>query len=160
MNDPSQMALLVVEDSEADYAAFLRVYKHLDQQPTLFRCRDGEDTLEFLHHLGKYQGNAEIPRPNLILLDLNLPGTDGREVLGQIKQDYYLKAIPVVILTTSNNSLDIKECYTKGANSYLIKALPFSKFAHALEVLLEYWLKVIVLPDTKLQEGKEKETGV
>lgn len=150
MNELGQGALLLVENSEADYVAFLRVYRQLAFQPALFRCQDGDDTLDFLHHEGKYKGCTEIPRPNLILLDLNLPSTDGREVLEQIKLDPLLKTIPIVILTTSVNSKDVEECYIKGANSYLVKTMPFSKFAHSIEILLEYWLNVVVLPKTTL----------
>ena len=85
-------------------------------------------------------------RPAIILLDLNLPGTDGREVLEQIKQDKSLKSIPVVIFTTSSNPRDIEACYQYGVNGYIIKPVDVNELKRTIQVFLSYWLEVNTLP--------------
>jgi CheY-like chemotaxis protein len=89
----------------------------------------------------------------LILLDLNLPGTDGREVLRRIKQDDHLKTIPVIILTTSNNPKDIKACYQHGVNSYVIKPMDFKVLKHSIQTLLSYWFEITMLPSESLEDN-------
>jgi CheY-like chemotaxis protein len=81
------------------------------------------------------------------VLDLNLPGTDGREVLRRIKQDNNLKMIPVVVFTTSNNPKDIEVCYQYGVNSYIVKPINFAQLKRDIQILVEYWFKVTTLPD-------------
>lgn len=92
--------ILVIEDSDEDFEALQRMMRHQQVVNPIFRCTDGDDALDFLYHTGAYQEPQFAPRPSFILLDLNLPGTDGREVLEQIKQDQNLKKIPVVVFTT------------------------------------------------------------
>lgn len=87
------------------------------------------------------------PYPGLIVLDLNLPGTDGREVLRRIKQDDNLKMIPVVVFTTSNNPKDIEVCYRYGVNSYIVKPINFTQLKRDIQMLVEYWFEVTTLPD-------------
>ena len=83
----------------------------------------------------------------MIVLDLNLPGTDGREVLRRIKQDQSLKTIPVVVFTTSNNPKDIEDCYQYGVNSYMIKPINFAQLKRDVQLLVDYWFEVTTLPD-------------
>ncbi len=90
------------------------------------------------------------PRPGLILLDLNLPGTYGREVLRRIKQDDDLKSVPVVIFTTSNNPKRIEGCYRQGVNSYIIKPMDFGLLKRSIQTLLEYWFDITILPQNSL----------
>lgn len=139
-------SLLTIEDSDEDFAAFERVVRKLSINKPIFRCTDGEDALEFLYHTGKYNLPYQAPRPAIILLDLNLPGMDGREVLWQIKQDRDLQTIPVVIFTTSSNPTDIKVCYQRGVNGYIVKPIDTSKLIWTIKLFMSYWFDVTTLP--------------
>lgn len=141
--------LLLIEDSDEDFEAIDRIMKKASVLNPLFRCVDGDEALDFLFHTGEYTDPETAPRPALILLDLNLPGTDGREVLEQIKQDESLKTIPVVVLTTSSNPKDVEVCYKNYANSYIEKPVDIKKLVSAVDTFVNYWLKVVVLPDRK-----------
>jgi CheY-like chemotaxis protein len=138
--------LLIVEDSDEDYAAALRVLRQLPTERDIERCVHGEDALDYLFGKGEYAGQPPR-RPAVILLDLNLPGTDGREVLQEVKQDPVLKTIPVVVLSTSSNPVDIETSYQHGANSYIVKPVNFTVFAHTMKIFDDYWLQVVTLPD-------------
>lgn len=85
--------------------------------------------------------------PSIILLDLNLPGTDGRKVLEEIKQDEKLKTIPVIVFTTSSNPKDIETCYRFGVNSYILKPMSVQKSKHVMQSIVDYWLSIVVLPE-------------
>lgn len=137
--------ILIIEDSAEDYEATVRAIQRANESIPLSHCVDGDDALDWLHRLGRYAGQ-QLPRPAFILLDLNLPGTDGREVLRTIKTDSLLADIPVVILTTSSNPLDIADCYRAGANTYIIKPVNLPLFYDAISCLVQYWLQVAVLP--------------
>jgi CheY-like chemotaxis protein len=143
----STQPLLVVEDSDEDFEAFGRVLRQSSITNPIYRCTDGEDALEFLYHTGQYIDSVKAPRPGIILLDLNLPGTDGREVLEQIKQDEELKVIPVVVFTTSSNPKDIEVCYRYGVNGYILKPIDIKKLMRTVQVLIDYWFETVVLPD-------------
>lgn len=123
-----------------------RIIRQASISNPIFRCVDGEDALEFLYQTGPYRP-AVAPRPSIIVLDLNLPGTDGRDVLGQIKQDKELGRIPIVVLTTSSNPKDIEECYRNGANSYILKPIDMGKLVDTIQTFVHYWLDVVSLPD-------------
>jgi CheY-like chemotaxis protein len=139
--------LLVVEDSDEDFATLIRAIDRVStQELTIHRCIDGDDALDFLNLAGKYSSIQDLPSPNLIILDLNLPGTDGREVLASIKHAENLKTIPVVILSTSSNPKDIARCYRSGANSYMVKPMKFDKLRDSIRIMLDYWFKAAVLP--------------
>jgi two-component system, response regulator len=142
---PSQ-PILLVEDSPEDYEATVRAFKRSGLSNPIFRCEDGENALDFLHRRGPYSDPERAPRPGVILLDLNLPGTDGREVLTEIKSDDQLKQIPVIVLTTSNDARDVESCYQAGANSYIQKPVDTEGFVRAIERLNGYWFEVVVLP--------------
>jgi CheY-like chemotaxis protein len=137
-------SILLVEDSDEDYMAFTRALR--DTVVSLPRCTRGEEALDYLHGRGRFAAPAHAPRPALVLLDLNLPGMDGRELLTMIKSDEHLKSIPVVIVTTSHNPRDVEWCYQHGANSYQVKAIGYDQFRDAMRRLVEYWLTVCVLP--------------
>lgn len=139
--------ILIVEDSDEDFEAVGRIMRRSAVTNPLFRCTDGDDALDFLYRTGAYSNPQIAPRPALILLDLNLPGTDGREVLEQIKQDENLKIIPVLVFTTSSNPRDVEECYKNGANGYIIKPIDLNRFMEMMRVVMDYWFQVIVLPE-------------
>lgn len=138
--------ILLVEDSPEDFEATVRAFKRSGLNNPIYRCEDGENALDFLHRRGPYADPERSPRPGVILLDLNLPGTDGREVLTEIKRDDQLKQIPVIVLTTSNDARDVESCYQAGANSYIQKPVDTEGFVRAIERLNGYWFEVVVLP--------------
>ncbi len=139
-------ALLIVEDSNEDFESFLRFLRQSLLVIPIYRCLSGDQALAFLYHTDSYTDPESAPRPGLILLDLNLPGTDGREVLRRIKQDDDLKFVPVVIFTTSNDPKDIEDCYRQGVNSYIIKPVDFSLLKRSIQTLLYYWFDITMLP--------------
>lgn len=140
-------ALLVIEDSDEDFEAFGRIMRKSSVANPIYRCIDGDDALDFLYHTGEYIDLAKAPRPSIILLDLNLPGTDGREVLEQLKQDEEFKTIPVVVFTTSSNPKDIEVCYQYGVNGYILKPIDVQKLTRTLQVFIDYWFEAVLLPD-------------
>ena len=148
MNSNSNNAILIIEDSDEDFYIIQRAFKETDFANLLFRCEDGDEAIDFLFRKGRYSDKDSSPFPDsyIILLDLNLPGTDGREVLETIKADSELTKIPVIVLTTSDVADDIDRCYAAGANSYIHKPLNMKVFFEALKRLQEYWFEIVLLP--------------
>ena len=138
--------ILLVEDSPEDYAATVRAFTRAGLVNPILRCADGDDALDFLYRRGPYAAPGRAPRPGVILLDLNLPGTDGREVLAELKADAGLRAIPVIVLTTSCDERDVAGCYRAGANSYVQKPVSLERFFLAVQRLKDYWFDVVILP--------------
>lgn len=145
--------LLVIEDSDEDFEALGRMLRKSNLANPIYRCTDGDEALDFLYHTGDYTELTLAPRPSIILLDLNLPGTDGREVLEQIKQDNELKIIPVVVLTTSSNPRDIEVCYQYGVNGYILKPIDIKKLMKTTQVIIDYWFEVVILPDAARRQA-------
>ena len=143
---PHSQPILLVEDSPEDFEATQRAFRKSGLKNPLLRCEDGDEALDYLHRRGQYADPASSPRPGVILLDLNLPGTDGRQVLNEIKRDEHLRDIPVVVLTTSADERDITACYRAGANSYIQKPVDIDGFMKAIERLNGYWFEVVILP--------------
>jgi CheY-like chemotaxis protein len=146
MNLGPQQAILLVEDSPEDYEATVRALRRAGLANPIVRCEDGDEALDYLHRRGRYSDPATSPRPGIILLDLNLPGTDGREVLAEIKGDLELRPIPVVILTTSTDERDVERCYNAGANSYIKKPVDLDGFMRAIQRLKEFWFEIVIVP--------------
>jgi CheY-like chemotaxis protein len=138
--------LLVVEDSNEDFKILQRLMQRLDVQNPIYRCTNGDEALEFLQQIANDNDPNISSKPSVILLDLNLPGIDGRDILSQIKQDKKFKEIPVVIFTTSSNPKDIELCYQKGANGYLIKPMNAEELKKIVQAFVEFWLEVNILP--------------
>jgi CheY-like chemotaxis protein len=143
---PHSQPILLVEDSPEDFEATLRAFRKSGLKNTVLRCEDGDEALDYLYRRGEYADPANSPRPGVILLDLNLPGTDGRQVLNEIKGNEHLRDIPVVVLTTSADERDITACYRAGANSYIQKPVDIDGFMKAIERLNGYWFEVVILP--------------
>ena len=139
-------SLLVVEDSDADFEALKRLLAKMGFNDAIYRVEDGEEAIDFIFHYGEYKNEEIAPTPTLVLLDLNLPGTDGREVLVKVKQDEHLKAIPIVVFTTSPNPKDIESCYKFGANSYMLKPMKISDLEESLHTFIVHWFEVVLLP--------------
>jgi CheY-like chemotaxis protein len=137
--------VLVVEDSTEDFTALGRAFrKHALQNP-VFRCEDGDQALEYLQGYGA-RPNWPSALPAIILLDLNMPGTDGRTVLGTLKHDPRLSQIPIIVFTTSSNAKDIEECYRLGANSYMTKPVDYPALEEKVRLIVRYWLHSNELP--------------
>jgi CheY-like chemotaxis protein len=141
--------LLLIEDSDEDFEAFRRMMRKSSLETQIYRCTNGDEALDFLNYQGDYLDMTKAPRPGIILLDLNLPGTDGREVLQKIKQDDKLKIIPVVIFTTSSNPKDIEICYHYGISGYVLKPIDINKLSRSVQIIIDYWLETVILPDIK-----------
>jgi CheY-like chemotaxis protein len=140
--------ILLVEDSPEDFEATVRALRKAGLANPIARCEDGDDALDYLHRRGRY-AEASASRPGIVLLDLNLPGTDGRDVLAEIKSDASLRAIPVVILTTSTDERDVERCYAAGANSYIKKPVDLDGFMRAIQRLKEFWFEIVIVPRTE-----------
>jgi CheY-like chemotaxis protein len=138
--------ILLIEDSPEDFEATTRALRKAGLVNPVFHCSDGDEALDYLNRRGSYASPERAPRPGVILLDLNLPGTDGREVLCEVKGDERLKRIPVIVLTTSTDERDIEKCYLAGANSYIKKPVDLDGFVRAVQQLKDYWFEVVILP--------------
>ncbi len=143
MESGQMIDILLVEDNPGDVRLTQEAFKDGMLHNNLHVAMDGEQAMDFLHRRGKF---AEVPRPDLILLDLNLPRMNGREVLAAIKQDADLKRIPVVVLTTSQDEADITESYRQFASSYIVKPVSMEKFLKVVSSFKQYWLSVVKLP--------------
>ncbi|MDA0989660.1 MAG: response regulator [Verrucomicrobia bacterium] len=137
------MSILLVEDNPGDVQLTREALKENDFQNTLNVVQDGEDALRFLRGEEPYIG---VALPDLILLDLNLPRKDGREVLADIKTDQKLRRIPVVVLTTSTDEKDISQTYDLHVNCYVTKPINFDRFIEVVRTIENYWLSVVELP--------------
>lgn len=135
--------ILLVEDSPSDVRLTIEALKDAKVRNHLSVASDGVEAVAFLRKVGKY---ADAPRPDLILLDLNLPKKDGREVLGEIKQDENLKAIPVVVITTSKSDEDILKSYNLHANCYITKPIDLEQFMIVVRAIESFWLTIVQLP--------------
>lgn len=135
--------ILLVEDNEDDVMLTRLAFKQAGVAVRLHHVRDGEEGMAFLRRQGKY---ADVATPDLILLDLNMPRKDGREVLAEIATDENLRHLPVVILTTSAAQRDVIGLYRLRASSYIVKPVDFGRFQQAIRSLHEYWFGVVTLP--------------
>ena len=138
--------ILIVEDSDDDYMATVRAFKKANLINPVRRCTNGDQAIDYLLQRGEFADPAKAPRPNIILLDLNMPGIDGKEVLRMIKSNPDLQKIPVIVLTTSNAEQDIEQCYAAGANSYVSKPVDLVGFIQSVARLTDYWFNVSILP--------------
>ncbi len=138
--------ILVVEDSEDDFEAMERAFKKENVGNTIIRCSNGDKAIDYLFRQGKYYEPDQTPRPGIIFLDLNLPGTDGRVILSKLKQDDILRSIPVIVLTTSSDERDIQDCFQAGANTYVKKPVDFESFIEAMRRLKDYWIEFSIIP--------------
>jgi two-component system, chemotaxis family, response regulator Rcp1 len=136
--------LLLVEDSEPDVRLTMEALHEAKVKNRLWVVEDGVEAMAFLRQEGRH---AQAPRPDLILLDLNLPRKDGRQVLKEIKGDESLKRIPVVVLTTSKSEEDVLRVYDLHANCYINKPVDFNRFMEVVKSIENFWLTVVTLPD-------------
>jgi CheY-like chemotaxis protein len=141
--DVRPIEVLLVEDDAGDVLMTREAFQDARVANHLSIVSDGAEALEFLRRQGEY---AHAPRPDLVLLDLNLPGIDGREVLNEIKQDDELGSIPVVVLTTSEAEEDILRSYSLHANAYVTKPVDFNRFLEVVKQIDDFFVSVVKLP--------------
>ena len=139
----SPVDILLVEDNPGDARLAMEALKESKVSNTLHWAKDGEEAMAFLRREGEYAGK---PRPGLVLLDLNLPKKDGREVLAEIKADATLQSIPVVILTTSESEEDILKTYSLHCNCYITKPIDLKQFLKVVRSIEDFWLTIVKLP--------------
>ncbi len=138
-----RLEILLVEDDLGDVDLMKEILSESRHRMNVSVACDGEKAMKFLKKSDSY---VDAPRPDLVLLDLNMPRKDGRQVLEEIKSDPDLRCIPVVILTTSDDERDVKEAYCKGANCYLQKPLGLKQFSKLINVVENFWFDVVKLP--------------
>lgn len=143
MNNQPRIEILLVEDSPSDVFLTTEAFQHTQSPTRVHAVQDGVEALAFLRREPPY---TEAPRPDLVLLDLNMPRKDGRELLADIKRDPALETIPVIVLTSSAAQQDISQAYSLHANCYMVKPADFQKFKEALKSLEEFWFKNVALP--------------
>jgi len=140
--------VLIVEDNEDDYEATRRSFLKNHFVNPLSWSRSAEEALQVLRSSAADAGSRPEGRPDLILLDLNMPGMDGRRFLEIVKADDRLKSIPVVVLTTSSDTADIERCYQLGASTYIQKPVSFDGLTRAVSTMKDYWFGIALLPST------------
>ncbi len=141
--------ILLVEDNPRDARLAVETLKDSKIHNNLYHVKDGVEAMDFLRRRGEYAG---VPVPDLILLDLNLPRKDGREVLEEIKEDAQLKLVPVVVLTTSEAERDLVRTYDLHANAYVVKPLDLDRFIEVVQAIEDFWFAIVKLPP-KAEEG-------
>jgi two-component system, chemotaxis family, response regulator Rcp1 len=135
--------ILLVEDDPAEIYLLEHAFKESQTPVRLSVAQDGEDALAFLRREGRH---TEAVRPDLILLTLKLPGKDGQAVLADLRRDPALRAIPVIVLTSSHAPQDIEQCYALAANCYIIKPVDMAAFLNVIRAIEEFWFTVVALP--------------
>ncbi|MFZ1747478.1 MAG: response regulator [Nitrospirales bacterium] len=135
--------ILLIEDNPADIRLTQEAFREARLQNTLHVVQDGVSAMAFIRQTAPFQ---QAPRPDLILLDLNLPKKDGREVLKESKSDPHIRTIPVVVLTTSDDEADVLRSYDLHANAYLVKPIDILQFIKMIQSLEDFWLSVVKLP--------------
>jgi len=138
--------ILMAEDDPDDRLLIMDAFKETQLPNALRFVEDGQALMDYLRQSCCYQAAETLPRPSLILLDLNMPGKDGRQALLEIKSDPNLQKIPVVVLSTSSERQDILESYAVGASSYIAKPVSFDKLVDIIKTLARYWLEMVELP--------------
>jgi CheY-like chemotaxis protein len=147
LNDQARLAtILLAEDNPAEQHLARRALSKGVMRCDLRTVSDGEEAMDYLLRRDQYEDPIAAPRPDLVLLDLNMPKLDGRQVLEQMKSDPAINTIPVVVLTTSTHEQDVVRSYELGCNSFINKPVDVHAFLEALEQLGSYWLKLVVLP--------------
>jgi CheY-like chemotaxis protein len=141
-----RLVILLVEDNRDHAELVIRNLERHRVASAIIHVEDGAEAMDYLQNRGKYADAQEFQRPNLILLDLRLPKIDGLTVLQMVKDDEFLRSIPVVVLTSSHAEADVNSAYLRRANSYIVKPLDFQKFAQLMNDLGFYWLSWNVNP--------------
>ncbi len=148
-NKKKNLIILMAEDDQDDQLLTEEALEENDMPTSLYIVENGEELMDYLNQVAPYNDDAKFPRPNLILLDLNMPKKDGREALKEIKADPKLRQIPIVALTTSQAEDDIYRSYDLGVSSYITKPVTFGALVTVMQVLSQYWFETVELPPVK-----------
>jgi two-component system, response regulator len=140
------ITVLLADDDEDDRMMTADALREARISNQLQFVTDGEELIDYLYHRGKYAPPAHAPRPDLLLLDLNMPRMDGREALREMKENPAFRSIPVLVLTTSKTEEDVERIYDLGANSFITKPVTFEGLVQAMKVIGEYWFQIVRLP--------------
>jgi CheY-like chemotaxis protein len=143
MMDPNR-PILLIEDRDEDFEVTCMAIRQAGVANPLLRCRTGREARDYIAHNGHYMHAVE---PLFILVDLNLPGVDGRKVLAELRNSAWLSAVPAIVLSTSTNARDVRLCYQLGAAGYLIKPVDLERFQAMMATLTKYWMQVVRLPE-------------
>jgi len=145
---PDHAVILIAEDSEDDIVLIRRAFEKAKVLNPLHFVRDGAEAMAYLKGEGKYANRAEFPLPELLLLDLKMPGTDGFDVLRWVRQQTGFGLLRIVVLTSSDEMRDVNQAYQLGANSFLIKPMDFERFVEMTHAISGYWLWMSKAPET------------
>jgi CheY-like chemotaxis protein len=140
------MTILMADDSEDDRLMTREAMQESFVINSLVEVEDGEELMDYLHRRGEYAQTPPVPRPGLILLDLNMPRKSGKEVLEEIKADPILRRIPIVVLTTSDDEDDIEHCYDLGVSSFITKPVTFTALVEVMKAFGKYWIEIVAVP--------------
>ena len=149
MKDKSLLSVVLADDDPDDQLLIQEAFRKTDLSNAVTVTNDG---VELLDYLNEHRGTGGVRRPDLVLLDLNMPRMDGREALAAIKADPELRAIPIVVLTTSGDEDDILKTYSLGANSYIRKPVTFTELVEIVDHINKYWFDLVELPPNGLPE--------
>ena len=136
--------VLMIEDSDEDFEITVAAMRQSGLTTPLIRCSTGRQAMDFIHQRGAYTLAEE---PLFILIDLNIPGIDGRQILAELRKSPWLSAVPAIVLSTSSNPRDIRLCYQVGAAGYLVKPVNLDRFEEMIDGLARYWMDIVALPD-------------
>ena|SRR2546426_248162 len=158
---PDQAVILLAEDREDDILLIKRAFEKGDIRNPLYVVRNGEEVVAYLKGEGRYSNRAEYPLPDLLLLDLKMPGMDGFDVLRWLRQQSDFGSLRVVVLTSSDRIQDVNSAYHLGANSFLVKPIDFQNVIELSKVLRHYWLQISKAPETSRspREPEVKNSG-
>lgn len=145
--DKESLDILLVEDNPDDVLLMKQALEENEIKNKLIVLGDGQEALDYLLHVGVYSDIEKYPAPGLVILDLKLPKINGVEVLKIVKSDSKLCTIPIIMLTTSSDELDVRRCYNYGVNSYIVKPTEFPVFSEVISLVTHYWLTMNELPD-------------
>jgi CheY-like chemotaxis protein len=140
------LVILLAEDSDADAKIALRAFNAASRPSVIHAVRDGQEALDYLYGRGMYSDRTEYAKPDLLLLDLNMPRVDGFAVIDALKKDPAMREVPIVIMTTSRNAGDVLRAYQAGAASYIPKPADYAEFVSSVDRFCAYWNDVSLLP--------------
>ena len=149
--------ILLAEDDPDDLELIRDAFNENRFECKFLSVNDGEELLDYLYVRGKFYDPSLCPKPDLILLDLNMPKKDGREALAEIKSDFTLKTLPIVVLTTSNSEVDITRSYNLGANSYVTKPMSYGDLIKVIGIMVKYWFQTVKLPPMEANHEHQNE---
>jgi CheY-like chemotaxis protein len=156
---PNRKIILLVEDDPDDIYLIGEAIDECQLSARIFIVEDGEQMLDYLNQRGEYSDPDQAPRPDLILLDLNMPRKDGREALVEMKENPELRGIPVVVLTTSSAERDMKYSYEQGASGFVTKPVTFTGLREAVCKIADYWIRTVQLPEDNAPDDTVEETN-